>query len=121
MARKNYALDLYQTKTKGTGSLRATKWHQELCNGVKGNEVIRDNQHSEREWTITWNSTQNMPTDTYHPFSISTTRVTNTSVCIVCFRFCFSLKFAIKSTIGRNWERAYNASKLFRIACDPNT
>ena len=46
MSRKNYALDLYQTKTKGTGSLRATQWHQELCNRVKGNEVIRDNQHA---------------------------------------------------------------------------
>ena len=43
----------WQTKTKGTGSLRATKWYQELCNGVKGNEVIREiNMHSEREWTI---------------------------------------------------------------------
>ena len=46
MSHKNYALDLYQTKSKGTGSLRATKWHQELCNKVKGNEVIQEKQHA---------------------------------------------------------------------------
>ena len=27
MSHKNYALDLYETKTEGTGSLRDTKWY----------------------------------------------------------------------------------------------
>ena len=45
MLHKNYALDLYQTKTKGTGTLRATKLHQALCNRVKGDQVIQ-NQHA---------------------------------------------------------------------------
>ena len=46
MSHKNYALDLYKTKSKGIGPLRATKWHQELCNRVRGNEVIQENQHA---------------------------------------------------------------------------
>ena len=46
MSHKNYALDLYKTKPKGIGPLRATKWHQELCNRVRGNEVIQENQHA---------------------------------------------------------------------------
>ena len=49
MSHKNYAIG--QTKTKGTGSLRATKWHQEQCNRVKLLEKI--NMHSQHEWTIT--------------------------------------------------------------------
>ena len=46
MSPKNGALDLYQTKTKGTGCLRATKSHQEQCNRVKSNEVIGENQNA---------------------------------------------------------------------------
>ena len=51
MARKNYALDLYQTKTKGTGSLRGTKWYQALCNRVM-KLFEKTNMHSQSEWAM---------------------------------------------------------------------
>ena len=55
MLHKHYALDLYQTKTKATGSLRATKLYQALCNRVKGDQVIQENQHAfSKQWTIGW-------------------------------------------------------------------
>ena len=43
MSHKNYESDLYQTNTKGAGSLGATKWYQVLCNRVRVMKVIGEN------------------------------------------------------------------------------